>query len=140
MLKILVVGNSSTGKTTFIKQFVHNRYEPPRQGTLNSDISLKVIRMGDSELRLNIWELVGSADPRQQLNGLFCRNATGIMLVYDILDQKSRDDLLLWKQRIDDIVTLPNGNPLPCIVVANKYDKIEEYDSKLEIEMTEAGI
>jgi len=56
------------------------------------------------------------------------------MLVYDITRPDTRDTIAKWKKEIEEKVTLPNGQPLPTILLANKADlKTKELD-KLEID------
>jgi GTPase SAR1 family protein len=56
------------------------------------------------------------------------------MLVYDISRPDTRDTIAKWKKEIEEKVSLPNGAPLPTILLANKADlKTRELD-KLEID------
>ncbi len=58
----------------------------------------------------------------------------GAMLVYDISRPDTRDTIAKWKKEIEEKVSLPNGAPLPTILLANKADlKTRELD-KLEID------
>mmetsp|Transcript_16626 Transcript_16626/g.56822 ORF Transcript_16626/g.56822 Transcript_16626/m.56822 type:complete len:121 (-) Transcript_16626:49-411(-) len=44
------------------------------------------------------------------------------MLVYDVTRPSTFDTVLKWKADLDAKVTLPNGEPLPVILLGNKYD------------------
>ncbi len=70
----------------------------------------------------------------QGINRSFCRNASGAILVADINEGKSLDDLAKWKQEVDDIVAT-SGTPIPMVCVLNKYDLVlpaEENGEELE--------
>ena len=56
------------------------------------------------------------------------------MLVYDITRPDTRDTIAKWKKEIEEKVTLPNGAPLPTILLANKADLKKDELNKLEID------
>ena len=62
------------------------------------------------------------------------------MLVYDITRPETRDTIAKWKKEIEEKVTLPNGTPLPTILLANKADKKEKELDKLEIDAYVASL
>ena len=49
-----------------------------------------------------------------------CLFVAGAMLVYDISRPDTRDTIAKWKKEIEEKVSLPNGSPLPTILLANK--------------------
>jgi small GTP-binding protein len=84
MLKILVIGNSFSGKTSLVNRFVQGKFEPNYKATVACDFSTKILKLEDEEFRLQIWDLVGQ-DPRIGcLNRLFCKGAMGAIVVTDI--------------------------------------------------------
>ena len=52
----------------------------------------------------------------------------GAIIVADITKEDSIINAIKWKDQIDDIIMLPNGQPLPKIILANKFDKVEEFE------------
>ena len=42
--------------------------------------------------------------------------------MFDINCKKSFISVMNWKKQLDDLVLLPNGNPIPCLLIANKCD------------------
>ena len=59
MIKILIIGNSYTGKTSVVNRFVQNKFDEHYKATVACDFSMKIIKIEDTELRLQLWDLVG---------------------------------------------------------------------------------
>lgn len=59
MIKILIIGNSFSGKTSVVNRFVQNKFEDSYRATISCDFSMKILKIEESELRLQIWDLVG---------------------------------------------------------------------------------
>ena len=52
MLKILVIGNSYSGKTSLVNRFVQNKFDPNYKATVACDFSMKILKIDEAELRL----------------------------------------------------------------------------------------
>ncbi len=52
MLKILVIGNSYSGKTSIVNWFVKNTFDSDYKATVAGDFALKVLKIEDNEIRL----------------------------------------------------------------------------------------
>ena len=50
------------------------------------------------------------------------KDAFGAVLVFDLSREETFTNVLKWKREIDSKVTLPNGKPLPVVLLANKCD------------------
>ena len=140
MIKILVIGNSFSGKTSIVNRFVKGEFESNYKATVACDFSLKILRIEENEIRLQLWDLVGQDHRVGGINKLFCRGSSGALVVADITNQDSLENTLNWKEQVDTHVAMPNGNPIPMILVVNKYDliqSIEESGRPVEEYMTQ---
>ena len=52
MYKILVIGDSATGKTSLVNSFVHRKFDPLYRATIACDFSLKIIQINGHSLRV----------------------------------------------------------------------------------------
>lgn len=60
LYKILVIGELGTGKTSFIKRYVHNFFSENYRATIGVDFALKMISWDDSTvIRLQLWDIAG---------------------------------------------------------------------------------
>ena len=139
MLKILVIGNSYSGKTSIVNRFVQNKFDSNYKATVACDFSMKIIKMEETEFRLQLWDLVGQDSRVGGINKLFCRGALGALVVADISNRESIESTIRWKEQVDMNTTLKNGEHIPMILVVNKFDLVENVaEEDLEEQMTQA--
>ena len=53
---------------------------------------------------------------------MYYKESFGAVLVFDLTRPETFQSVLKWKREIDSKVTLPNGSPLPVVLLANKCD------------------
>lgn len=117
-LKIILVGNSGVGKTSLLSSFLGNDFNTNYNCTLSVESKTKNLSIDAfTSANLTIWDTCGQERFRSLTKSYF-RDAHGILLVYDISDQKSFDDLDLWLKEIKE------GAPEKCsiLLVGNKID------------------
>lgn len=72
-----------------------------------------------------MWDLVGQ-DPRVGcLNKLFARGAVGAVVVADIMNRDTLEAARMWKDQVDQVVTLKSGQRLPMVLLLNKCDLLD---------------
>ena len=52
MIKILVIGNSYSGKTSIVNRFVSNKFDSNYKATIACDFSMKILKIEDNEIRI----------------------------------------------------------------------------------------
>ena len=50
----------------------------------------------------------------------YFRGASGCVVMFDVTSEKSLESAQEWKSELDAKVVLPNGEPIPCILLGNK--------------------
>lgn len=129
--KILVMG--SNDKRSVIQRYVHKSFNDEKEEnvydkSLASSFSTKCLRIkNEGILKLQIWD-IANQDRFIGLAENYYRYACGCIIVFDITRKDSLLNALKWKMDLDSKVRLKNGQKLPCILVANKYDLVEEND------------
>lgn len=73
--KIIMLGNSSVGKTSIVNRFIGDRFQQDCKATIAPDYTFKLLRMQGNEVRLEVWDLVGMDTSYKGLNRNFCREA-----------------------------------------------------------------
>ena len=55
---------------------------------------------------------------------VYYKEAVAAMIVFDCTRQSTFDAVLTWKNDLDSKVLLPNGEPVPCLLLSNKVFNI----------------
>ena len=120
MAKVIVLGNSSVGKTSLLSRYTWDGESPFRLShtpTIRVDFKSKVIECGDNLLKLQLWDTAGQERYRT-LTDNYYNGVSGIMLVYSVVDRKSFEELSEWMYQINSRA----DEDVPKIIVANKCD------------------
>ena len=130
-LKIIVVGNSNTGKTSYVNKWTKNEFKDKYKATILSEYSYKIFEHNGNIYRIQIWDLAGQ-DKNTTMTKVFCKDSHGVIILSDITDPTSLEATLKWKKTIDESVSFFDGSPLPMMLVQNKSDlvKIEDENNK----------
>lgn len=116
-LKIVLIGDSGVGKSNLVMRFAKNRYEPKKQQTVGFEFATKTIRVGERRMRAQIWDTAGQ-ERFQSLNATYYRNAVGAMIVYDITNRSSFENVTSWLAQVHE----HSHESLVMILVGNKCD------------------
>lgn len=138
LFKVLVVGEASTGKTSFIKRYVHHFFSRAYKATIGVDFALKTLQYDESTLvRLQLWDIAGQ-ERFGSMTRVYYRDAVGAFLVFDVNRPKTFESVLRWKKDLDTKVSLSDGSTIPCLLLANKCDLVQpnETDAKMLEEFT----
>lgn len=120
LYKILVIGELGTGKTSFIRRYVHNFFSQNYRATIGVDFALKVINWDQKTIiRLQLWDIAGQ-ERFGNMTRVYYKEAAGAFVVFDVTRNATFDAVIKWKQDLDSKVQLPDGSPIPCILLANK--------------------
>ena len=105
LYKILILGNSSVGKTSFLLRFCDEKFDYETFTTVGLDYKKKVIKRNEKKIKLHIFITAGQERFRAIARNLY-KNADGIVLMYDISNKKSFQDIKDWINSIKDISIL----------------------------------
>lgn len=132
LFKVLVVGEASTGKTSFIKRYVHHFFSNAYKATIGVDFALKTLQYDDNtQIRLQLWDIAGQ-ERFGSMTRVYYKDAVGAFLVFDANRPKTFDSVLKWKADLDSKVSLSDGSHIPCLLLANKCDLVERLEKEEE--------
>lgn len=127
MVKFIVLGDHQTGKTSIIRRFCYDTYTTHYKPTVGVDFHQKIVHVSGVDYRIELWDLTG----RDKIGGLatsYYRKALGAVVVCDA-EKPMYSNLIKWKEDLDEKTTLPNGNPIPAVLMVNKTDNAGPVDS-----------
>ena len=68
---------------------------------------------------MQIWDIAGK-DYAKTIARTYYRGASGCIVMFDLTNRKTFEEAKGWKMDVDRKVLLPNAEPVPCLLVANK--------------------
>jgi small GTP-binding protein len=86
LFKIVMVGDSDTGKTSILLRFSENMFSKTYKCTIGLDFKIKTLQVDESILKLQIWDTAGQ-ERFKCLHPSYFRNADGCIAVYDITER-----------------------------------------------------
>lgn len=119
-VKLIMVGNSSVGKTSLLRRLVSAHFDEGTEATIGIDFAYKKMLMPGGPVNLSIWDTCG-AERFRSLAISYFRNAAVIVLVADLTARTPETDLEEWLRD----VRLVNDHA-PCIIALNKFDCIDQ--------------
>ena len=120
-IKIIVVGETEVGKTCIINQYINQNFDFNYMTTIAMDKSKKEIEIDNTNLNLEIWDTAGQEQYRAT-NKIFMKGAKIALLVYDITNEKSFEQINYWHETVKN---MNNENIIFCLV-GNKNDLYEQ--------------
>ena len=90
MIKLMLVGDSSVGKTSIIRTFCHPDAPPPLKmtSTIGLDYSERILNIKGRNVMVQLWDTAGQ-ERFQTLTPSYYRSAMGIFLVFSVTDKSS---------------------------------------------------
>jgi len=130
-LKIIIVGDSGTGKTSFVNKYILNRFADTYQATIATQFSSKILEIDGITYRLQFWDIAGQ-DRSVTTTNIFCKNTNGVVLCCEINDKNTLNNTIIWKNSIEQNIDVTN---VPMIIIQNKCDLLGselEYNNGIE--------
>ena len=121
-IKIITLGDSHVGKSSLIIKYIDNKFSNVYMSTIGFDLKHKQINLKDgTEAKIMIYDTAGQ-ERFKSLAANYIKKANGILLVYDIADHTTFENIRVWMESI----TEEKGDKLPIVLVGNKADLEDE--------------
>ena len=118
-LKVLVVGEAGVGKSSLMLSFTDEKFRPDILPTVGLDFRVKVVELAGYSVKLSIWDTAGQ-ERFKNISSAYYRGAQGVVLVYDITDRRTFNNLDLWMAELEKY----GGEKMVKVVVGNKRDQV----------------
>lgn len=127
LLKVIILGDSGVGKTSLMNRYHSGKFTGQYKATIGADFLSKEVSIagGERSATLQIWDTAGQ-ERFQSLGVAFYRGADACLLVYDVTDPKSFENLETWRSEFLNQVSGGSDESFPFIVLGNKIDKETE--------------
>ncbi|GMH12305.1 hypothetical protein Nepgr_014146 [Nepenthes gracilis] len=120
LIKLLLIGDSGVGKSCLLLRFSDGSFTTSFITTIGIDFKIRTIELDGKRIKLQIWDTAGQERFRT-ITTAYYRGAMGILLVYDVTDESSFNNIRNWIRNIEQHAS-DNVNK---ILVGNKADMDE---------------
>ncbi|XP_072311172.1 EF-hand calcium-binding domain-containing protein 4B isoform X2 [Eucyclogobius newberryi] len=117
LFKVVLVGNSSVGKTSLLRSFCEGRFHPTTTATIGIDYSVKTLTLDNMQIAVQLWDTAGQERYRS-ITKQFFRKADGVVVMYDVTVQESFKAVRPWLLNVQEAA----GEGVPILLLGNKMD------------------
>ena len=122
LYKILLLGDSTVGKTCFLLRYVDDSFLDLHMATIGLDYRLKTMILENQQIvKVQLWDTAGQ-DKFRAITRNYYKGASGIILIFDVTNINSYENIKKWiieiKEEISDKVSI--------ILIGNKIDNVNE--------------
>jgi len=121
LIKLLLIGDSGVGKSCLLLRFSEDSFAPSFITTIGIDYKIRTIEIDGKKIKLQIWDTAGQERFRT-ITTAYYRSAMGVLLVYDVTDDKSFANIKNWIRNIEQHAS-ENINK---VLVGNKCDLVDK--------------
>ncbi|KAJ9662551.1 GTP-binding protein [Coniosporium apollinis] len=121
LIKLLLIGDSGVGKSCCLLRFSEDSFTPSFITTIGIDFKIRTIEIDGKKIKLQIWDTAGQERFRT-ITTAYYRGAMGILLVYDVTDERSFSNIRTWFSNVEQHATAT----VHKILIGNKCDWIEK--------------
>ena len=127
-LNILLLGDSSVGKTSLMIRFTDQKFEENNSATVGIEFKNKEIQINDKTIKLHILDTAGQEKYKSVAKN-FIRMRDGIIFTFDLCNKESFESIKNW------LITADEANEdYQRILVGNKYDLPDKIINKEKAE------
>ncbi|XP_040416323.1 EF-hand calcium-binding domain-containing protein 4A isoform X6 [Cygnus olor] len=101
IFKVVFVGNSGVGKSSFIHRFCYDRFLAELNATIGIDYQVKSLMVDNTQVALQLWDTAGQERFRSITRQYF-RKADGILVMYDVTAECSFTAVRNWMSSIQE--------------------------------------
>jgi Ras-related protein Rab-8A len=117
LIKLLLIGDSGVGKSCCLLRFSEDSFTPSFITTIGIDFKIRTIELDGKRVKLQIWDTAGQERFRT-ITTAYYRGAMGILLVYDVTDERSFNNIRTWFENVQQHAT----EGVNKILIGNKCD------------------
>lgn len=117
LFKVVLIGDSGVGKSNLMIRFAKSEFYSDSKSTIGVEHAYKTLRIEDKTIKVQIWDTAGQERYRA-ITSHYYRGAVGALLVYDITDYSSFENVVTWLWELREYA----DHDIIIVLVGNKSD------------------
>ena len=117
LVKIVIIGDTGVGKTNLLLRYLRDEFEPHGKPTIGVDFFAKTATVNYRQLKIQFFDTAGQEKYRS-ICSTYYKNANGVILVYDVTDRATFENLGRWLQELRTYLS----SETKVLMVGNKID------------------
>eukprot|EP01126_Amoeba_proteus_P020199 TRINITY_DN2062_c0_g1_i12.p1 TRINITY_DN2062_c0_g1~~TRINITY_DN2062_c0_g1_i12.p1 ORF type:complete len:343 (+),score=93.27 TRINITY_DN2062_c0_g1_i12:496-1524(+) len=118
LYKIIVIGDSSVGKTQILNRWDSGKFISGLATTIHVELFTKIYRVNGEVVRIQLWDTAGQ-ERFKSLTKQYYRGAMGVIVVYDVTRLQSFQNVHKW---VEDVKGVNTDDSARYLLVGNKID------------------
>ncbi|CAG8759629.1 563_t:CDS:2 [Gigaspora margarita] len=124
-VKLVLLGETTTGKSSLVLRFVNNDFQENKESTIGAAFLTQKCRLEDNKIKFEIWDVSGH-QRFHSLAPMYYRNAQAAIVVYDVTKAVS---FVRAKSLVKELKRQANPNIIIALV-GNKIDLVQPYEDE----------
>ena len=122
LYKILLLGDSTVGKTCFLLRYVDDSFLDLLMATIGLDYRLETLILEEQKIvKIQLWDTAGQ-DKFRAITRNYYKGASGIILIFDVTNIKSYENIKKWINEIKEEIS----EKVSIVLIGNKIDNVQE--------------
>jgi small GTP-binding protein len=120
--KIIIIGNNCTGKTTLCHNYINKSCLENVESTIGIDFHSNIMDVCGKKIKIILWDTAGQETFRSLIKSYY-KNTCGVVVVYDITNKKSFEDVKYWIDEFNSQNSCENIDHIHRpMLIGNKID------------------
>jgi Ras-related protein Rab-8A len=128
LVKLLLIGDSGVGKSCLLLRYSDDKFNTSHITTIGIDFKIKTVDLDQKKVKMQIWDTAGQERFRT-ITAAYYRGAHGVLLVYDVTDEGSFENVRNWMRNIESHAS----EGVAVALIGNKSD-VKTEDRKVSKE------
>ena len=117
MVKVIIIGDSSVGKTNIMNKYLKNEFLEDSKATIGVEFGSKLYKIDGHNIKAQIWDTAGE-EKYKAITGAYYKGSKGAFVVYDITRKETFESVDRW---INDLKSTGDSK-ITIILIGNKCD------------------
>jgi len=128
VVKLLLLGDGTVGKSQFLIRYVEKRFNPNFIVTIGVQSAQTRVVHRERKLKVQLWDAAGQ-EKFCTISPAYYKAAHGALIFYDITNHSSFEHLEYWKRELE----VHGDAEKPVVIVGNKTDLVDKYTKSLAV-------